>query len=104
MQFLKNKNRMPKLKVLNIFLLCVIVGAGVYYLTIINDLTVKGFQLMNLRKNSNNIINENKNIQLKLMSLKSYNNLSKRVKDLSMISVGSEVKYITIMSEVARGN
>lgn len=101
MQFIKHKNKLLTVKTLNIFLFFVIVGISVYYLTIINDLTVKGFELMNLQKNSNSIINENKNIQLKLMSLKSYNNLSKRAKDLKMIAVGKEVSYITIMNEVA---
>ncbi|MBU1684384.1 hypothetical protein KKC56_02890 [Patescibacteria group bacterium] len=104
MKFLKHKNKLLTVKTLNIFLFLVIVAIGIYYLTIINDLTVKGFQLMSLQKNVTRLINENKDINSKSTSLKSYNNLSQRAKDLNMVAVGDEVNYIIIMNEIAVNN
>lgn len=61
----------------------------------VNDLVVKGFKLQELKTCSNNLINENKNINIQVMSLKSYNSLIERVEKLNMVSA-ADIDYIRV--------
>ncbi len=87
------------LKILNIFLcLCIIVMA-VGYVIVVNDLTVKGFKLQNLKEKKEELAEKNKKISLEVMSLRSYNHLVKKTKDLSMVSADN-IDYISSMSDM----
>ncbi|MFA4834025.1 MAG: hypothetical protein WC619_04255 [Patescibacteria group bacterium] len=86
-------------KNLNKFLFVVIVAAGVYYLTGINDLTVKGFKLQEEKNKINLLAEENAVLGLKVTGLESYNNLSERAKELKMVVAG-EIDYITVQSGI----
>ncbi|MDD5291545.1 MAG: hypothetical protein PHZ04_05630 [Patescibacteria group bacterium] len=86
-------------KNLNRFLFVVIVVAGVYYLTGINDLTVKGFKLQEEKGKVNLLKEENIALELKKNGLESYNNLSERAKELKMVAAG-EIDYITVQSGI----
>lgn len=91
--------RMLNLKNLNRLLLLIIIVGGIYYLIGINDLTVKGFKLYELKSRVNKLALENKDMELKITSLKSYNNLSERAKNISMVAVG-DIDYITVIDEI----
>lgn len=83
------------LKTFNKFLFIIIIISGIYYIAGVNYLTIQGFKLGELKKNVNQLAEENRDIELKTMALESYNNLSSRAKDLNMVAVGQEVDYIT---------
>lgn len=93
------KKKVFSLKIFNSFLFLLIIAGSLYYLIGINNLIVKGFRLQELKKEVNLSKNENKNFELKTMFLESYNNLSERAEDLSMV-VASEIGYITITDGV----
>ncbi|MFA5247807.1 MAG: hypothetical protein WC415_00975 [Patescibacteria group bacterium] len=80
-------------------LLCLIVAVvGVYYLTTINDLVVKSFVLQGLKERGSFLAEENKNFNNQIASLKSYNELAKRVKKLNMVAA-SDVQYLKISND-----
>lgn len=76
------------------FLFTLIIICSVYYITGVNDLTTKGFRLKELKQKTKDLAGANKEFELEIMSLKSYNNLSERVGRLSMVSA-ADAKYIS---------
>ncbi len=72
----------------NKFLFVLIITLGIYYVAAMNDLSVRGFKLQELKRETKDLDNSNKELELKIMSLGSYNNLSERVRALGMVSAG----------------
>jgi hypothetical protein len=88
------------IKTFNSFLLALIVVGGLYYVTGINDLVVKGFTLHELKNKVALLSEENKNLSVETASLKSYNNLAKRIDNLKMVAVDN-VDYVRVDTGVA---
>ncbi|OIO06594.1 hypothetical protein CO115_03335 [Candidatus Falkowbacteria bacterium CG_4_9_14_3_um_filter_36_9] len=98
--FCKNKiNRKFNIKIFNNILLILIILLGVYYIIGINDLSIKGFQLLETKKIMNELNDENSDLEATTMSLQSYNNLNSRVKDLSMIPAGN-IDYLSSKNDI----
>ncbi|MFA5163422.1 MAG: hypothetical protein WC441_02720 [Patescibacteria group bacterium] len=89
------KSRRLSLKMLNLGLFSLILLFGLAYVVCINDLTVKGFALKELKVRATSLANENQEIEDKVMAIQSYNNLVEKVKGLNMVAVG-EVDYLTL--------
>jgi hypothetical protein len=87
-------NRRLDLKIINAILGGVTVILGLFYLVNINDLTVKGFALKELKSSSNLLLSDNRDYEAKIMNLQSYNNLNDKIKKLKMVAV-SEVEYLS---------
>lgn len=87
------------LRIVNSLLGGLIVILGIFYLVNINDLTVKGFALKELRSESNLLASDNKDCEAKIMNLQSYNNLNDKVKKLNMVAV-AEVEYLSVNNVV----
>lgn len=83
----------------NKFLVASILLIGVYFIASINDLAIKGFVLRDLKNYNINLVEENKDIELKIMALESYENIDKRAQDLKMVKVDS-VDYIETIDGV----
>jgi len=83
------------LRLINLFLGGIISVIGVYYLVNVNDLTVKGFALRELKSEGTLLSSENLDNETKVMNLQSYSNLNEKVKKLNMVAVG-EVEYLTV--------
>ena len=83
-------------KILNKLIFSFIIISVLYYITGINDLTVKGFRLQELKTEVSKLQEENRNVKLKVMALESYSNLSERAKELNMVAMGEDVEYITV--------
>lgn len=81
------------LKNFNIILILVIISGGLNYLAGTNDLTVKGFELQALKKKSEIMKAENKDIEQRILALKSFESLNQRAEGLSMVSAG-EIVYV----------
>jgi len=96
----KNKKSFLNLRNFNRFLFSLIIISGLYYVVSINDLAIKGFSLQKLRQEVRLLNAANKEIDLKIMSLESYNELSQRATDdLKMVAVG-EIDYLTAINGV----
>ncbi len=83
------------LKLVNLFLGSIVFLVSGYYLVNINDLTVKGFALRELKSEATILTSENLDKETKIMNLQSYGNLNEKVKKLNMVAV-SKVEYLTI--------
>jgi len=83
------------LRLVNLVLGGIIFLVGGYYLVNINDLTVKGFALRELKSEATILASENLDQETKVMNLQSYGNLNEKVKKLNMVAVG-EVEYLTV--------
>ncbi|MDD4333177.1 MAG: hypothetical protein PHT51_03625 [Patescibacteria group bacterium] len=97
-----NKIKFIKLNysILNKLIVFIIIVVGVYYVTGVNDLTVKGFELQKLKQQVSKLTEENKSYELKALTLKSYNNLTEKVKDKKMVSLGTDVDYLVVKGSV----
>jgi hypothetical protein len=83
------------LRLVNLVLGGIVFLIGGYYLVNINDLTVKGFALRELKSESTILASENLDSEAKVMNLQSYGSLNEKVKKLNMVAVG-EVEYLTV--------
>lgn len=92
-------SRRLNLRFLNLFLGSITVLLSGYYLVNVNDLTVKGFALRELKSEATILTSENLDKEAKIMNLQSYSNLNEKVKKLNMVAVG-EVEYLTINQTV----
>jgi len=99
----EKKNNKIKLsfKIINPILFSIIIICGAYYLVSTNNLSIKGLELQKLKTKINQLSSENDDLELRIMALKSYNNLSQRVEELNMVAVG-EIEYIASAVEVVK--
>jgi cell division protein FtsB len=91
-------DRKSKLMILNKFLFVVIFISGIYFVATINDLSIKGFVLQDLKKQVNNLSSENRNIELQIMELESFDSIAKRASDMKMVRV-DKIDYISVVKE-----
>ena len=89
--------RKIKLRIVNKFLVVMIVFLGVYFVVSVNDLAIEGFVLKELKVKSAELENINNNVELSIMELESYENISEKAKNLDMVKVG-KIDYITVVS------
>ncbi len=101
---LKNKlnKRRFNLRVLNKILFFALFVLVVGYLACVNDIAIQGFVLTDLRQNIKELNKKNSNLELKIMMLESYDNVSKRASRLKMVKA-DDVDFMQVTpSEVAR--
>jgi hypothetical protein len=67
---------------------------GVVYLVGINDLTVKGFVLKDLKNQQQMLMEANQDLQTKVLGLQSYASISPRLQGLNMVAV-EDVVYLS---------
>ncbi len=99
------KQRCPKKslslpwKAVNVFVFSLCLVFGVMYLVGMNDLTVKGFVLKDLKSQANLLASENQDMQAQALTLQSYASLAPRLQNLNMVSV-DDVAYFSQKSPV----
>lgn len=97
----KRKNRITvNFKFVNSLLSVLAVIGVIYYVAGVNNLAIKGFELQELKNDSSSLQNDNKDFNIHITSLKSYNNLAKRVEKMGMVEIG-RVDYIRKDASVA---
>lgn len=99
-KFKKLGKKILTFKNLNKLLFSVVIVFGMYYLTGINDLMVKGFRLQELKREQSKAASELRDLENQVMNLESYARLSERAKELNMVAVGKEIAYINSNSDV----
>ncbi len=92
-QRIKPAKRLVSLGIFNVFLFVVVASLGFAYLLGVSDLTVKGFALQELRRESARLAEEKLFQEQKIDALQSYYVLSERVKSLNMVAI-SDIEYI----------
>ena len=93
----KARKKRLNLKLLNRVLSFILIIIGVYYVAGANDLSIKGFVLQQLKKETREMRNANESLQIKITALESYSNISQKVGKLSMVPSGN-IKYIAAQS------
>ncbi len=92
---MKNKNISKYLLVFNKLLFGVIGIVGVCFVFGVNDLSIKGFVLHEIRTNVNSLIEENAKYELQVMQLESYETLTCRAEELNLVKV-DKIDYIFV--------
>ena len=98
----KKPSRLGAFCLVNKILVGLIIVSGVYYVIGVNDLSIKGFMLEDLKRQSESLAKENQDIEIKVMQLESYEHLAAKAQELKMVAV-DKIEYITIVNgEVAK--
>lgn len=84
---------------INIFLGFVVLVLGVVYLVGMNNLTVQGFTLKELKSKASMLAEENADLHTKVLNLQSYSAISPRLNNLNMVAV-DEIVYLNSESAV----
>ena len=101
-----NSSLTPASGKLNVSLLnkIIIVFGGCLFMALvaaINDISVKGIVMQELRKEYTTLQKENDQVEIKVMTLESYENIDKRARELKMVKV-DKVNYINIDQAMAK--
>ncbi len=89
----KNKARIHSLA--NKMLACMIVVACIAYIATINDLSIKGFILQDLKTKVTQLEIDNEQYELRAMNLESYDLIDERAQKLGMVKV-DDIKYVSV--------
>lgn len=98
-RFIKSKKTI-NFKKINFIIAALVVLSGIYYLIGVNDFSIKAFVLSEQRGKLSQLKGQNNELELKVMHLSSYNNLSKKIENLKMVKV-DKIDYISGASAVA---
>ncbi|MFA4942441.1 MAG: hypothetical protein WC564_02280 [Patescibacteria group bacterium] len=98
-QINSKKSNVSKVKLINLFLIALILVSGGFYLAGMNNLVVKGFELQKLKVQAQSLANENQEISARKVALESYYNIDGKLRDLNMVAV-DQIDYLTVLSDV----
>lgn len=87
-----------RLKLLSNFFIVMSAVFIVAFVILINDLSIKGFVLQDLKLKVIELEEGNRELELLAMKLESYENISERAEKLCMIKV-EKIEYITVTDE-----
>ncbi len=93
------RGRRFNLRFLNLSLGLMVAVLGALYLFNINDLTVKGFALKNLKAQAASLADEKMNSEEEVNALQSYYSLNSRTEKLNMVAVGN-IEYLSAANPV----
>lgn len=83
------------LKLINKVLFTLILIFGIYCVISINDLSIKGFAIKDLKKQTQELEQKKQEIEIKIAYLKSYNALDAKIKDSNFVAI-KDIEYIKI--------
>lgn len=98
-QISPKKSNNFKVKLTNLFLVTLILTVGGFYLASMNNLVVRGFELQKLKRQSESLANENKEISARKVALESYRNIDSKLRDLNMVAI-DKIEYLNASAEV----
>ncbi len=87
------------LKNFNKALFAILIILSVYYIAGVNDLSIKGFALSELKHEKNKLSEANNKLEINALSLSSYASIREKTKNLKMVAAG-EISYLTAGSEI----
>lgn len=86
-------------KIFNKSLVCLMIVFMLSYLVSINDLSIKGFIIEDMKSNISELEIDNETYELEAMTLESYELLDQRAQKLGMVKV-DDIKYVTFVDGV----
>jgi|GEM_PF-1642985 len=89
------------LKIINRIILASIFITFGFYLFGVNSLSIKGFELSEINKKTNDLTADNAELELKIMRLQSYAKISEEVNKMGLVKA-DKVDYITPSMGVAK--
>src|SRR6056297_1839256 len=92
----KEKKQELIYKSLTFFAVALLMVVSGYYVATVNDLTIKGLKIQELKQDLSEKQERNRNLTVRASSLKSYQNLVKRTDNLDMTKA-QEVEYIKVL-------
>ena len=95
----RKKRKVFNLVVLNYFIFFLVLGSCVYYIVGVNDLSVKGFQLFELKSKLDNLEAEYNSFELHMMGLESFAKISQRAGGMGFVKADN-VDYLTGVRDV----
>lgn len=97
----RKKNRSSKERyfgLANKLIAVLIIASSVYYIISINDISIKGFVLEDLKHQASELAGINEEAELRAMALQSYEAIDLRAEELKMVKV-DRIDYITVSEE-----
>ena len=88
--------------VLGVFLMVMLVGALSVYLLEVNNIAAKGYEIRDLEKQVTEIQDENEKLSVRVIELKSMDQLNEKVAALDMVPVETMAYYDTLGQVMAR--
>lgn len=88
----------PWLRALNKFLFAAVIAAGLGFVVGVNNLSIKGFVLRELKIRLAEAENDRDSRELRIMELESYENLQARAHDMKMVKV-DRIDYVTVVND-----
>ncbi len=92
---MKNKNLSKHLSIFNKLLFGVIGLVGIYFVFGVNDLSIKGFVLHEIKTEVSQLLEENRKYELQVMQLESYEALAYKAEQLNLVKV-DKIDYIFV--------
>lgn len=97
---LRRKNTYAvRLKILTNFFVVMTIFLGIAFVASINNLSIQGFILQDLKIKVSELEYDNKELELEAMQLESYDNVVNRAQDLKMVKVDA-IDYISVTDEL----
>jgi len=93
------KSNIGKVKLLNLLLVVLIMVSGGFYLSGMNNLVVKGFELQKLKRQAESLANENQEISARKVALESYHDIDSKLRNLNMVAI-DKIEYLNATDEV----
>jgi len=99
---MEKKQKIKKIRInvrfFNKILFLTILVCLISYVATINDLSIKGFALQELKKEVKDLGEHNKELDLKITNLRSYNSLSDKIAKSNFVD-GGDVEYFNLKEE-----
>jgi len=83
----------------SVFIIATICILSFYYFIISNSLTASGFLINENKEKLNSLQKQNQDLELEVMNMESYYDVSERLESLKMVKV-DQVDYIEVIEEV----
>ncbi len=100
---LASHNKSKYLTIFNNSLAFLLVISCVLFVVSINDLSIKGFVLQELKINAGDLQSHNEKMELKIMNKESFNSVKLKAEELNMVKV-DKIDYITVIDGAVAKN
>jgi cell division protein FtsB len=91
-----------KLRIVNKFIAVLILGMSIYYVISINNLSIQGFVIQQLKAKVKILANDRNKTELNMMALESYDYINQRAESLKMVKIDNVSYIVATNGEMAK--
>lgn len=95
---IKKRSLILNTKLIGFLIIIFIFTLSFYYFVVTNSLTASGFLINDNKEKLDSLQKENQELELKVMNMESYYNISERLEELKMVQV-DKIDYIEVVEE-----